>query len=233
MRMMSSRQLARDLRFVAADLGCALVQVGVAGVAVVGSWVARRRQTVVSDRAQAILDAERLAADEQDREVWEPDELWRPDGPSALVWPEVKNAAAETGGLDICARHGSAFPAGSVCRVCDPCPENTLHLDGTVTPLTSAQHPSAGRAGGPEAVSGQPPASGNPNAAGELLDHIESLIYEHEMFPRVESRGVECLGAGCTWVGPHRLAHSAHVAELISAMVAADTRVNNALKGTR
>lgn len=155
---MSSRQLSCDLRVVGVDLGCAAIRVLVWGVAGVGSWLGRHRQDVAADRAQRILDAERLVEHEAERDAWEPDELWRPDGPSALVWPEVRDAAVETGGLDICPTHTTTFPAGGCCRVCFPVGVS-----------------SAGAGGGPEVVSGQPPASGQPTAPDELED--SDLLY--------------------------------------------------------
>lgn len=41
-----------------------------------------RRRCDTEQRADA------LAVAEESRECWEPDELWVPDGPSAMVWPE-------------------------------------------------------------------------------------------------------------------------------------------------
>lgn len=48
----------------------------------VGVLAERRWPAQVFDRAGA------LAAAEESRDSWEPDELWVPDGPSAFVWPE-------------------------------------------------------------------------------------------------------------------------------------------------
>ncbi|SDD60971.1 hypothetical protein SAMN04488581_2657 [Mycolicibacterium neoaurum] len=212
---MSASQLSRDLRVVGVDLGCAALRVLVWGVAGVGSWLGRYRQDVVADRAQRVLDAERLAEAEADRDAWEPDELWRPDGPSALVWPEVRDAAVETGGLDICPTHTTTFPAGGCCRVCFPVGVS-----------------SAGAGGGPEAVSGQPPASGQPTAA-DLLDHATELVDVH--WPDWDSETCEwtCSAPGCVWRGSSARGHAGHVADLILALVAADVRVGDALKGTR
>lgn len=262
-----------------------------------GCWRSERRRDAVAGRAQRFLDAERLAEDEAEIDVWEPcsnqgsldaidalkgamwckqhrttkqfcsershdpdavdglevwgdgctcfitpertwfrygsavepgsqvepnpdckkhfpegpESLWEPDGPSAFIPPEGRDAAAETGGLDICTVHTSAFPAGGRCRACFPVGVS-----------------SAGAGGGPEAVSGQPPASGQPTAT-ELLDHINALVKAHYI-TGIGGYGVVCC---CGHEGALSLDHAAHVADLILALVPADVRVGDALKGTR
>lgn len=47
-----------------------------------------RRPSGAEVRARQVGEADRLSEREAVIDSWEPDELWRPDGPSALVWPE-------------------------------------------------------------------------------------------------------------------------------------------------
>lgn len=292
---MSSRQLSCDLRVVGVDLGCAAIRVLVWGVAGVGSWLGRHRQDVAADRAQRILDAERLAEDEAEIDVWEdgserllqnpetllsllkadesqavpvdladtvkrnvtdlyvqcafpmrPDAIaasdtcqrpatsaveigtawyWRCDQHMGLIRPGVKGVSRID--VEVRADRVPVHPADAKHHG-----GHRLNLDGTVTPLTlSAQHLSAGGAVGPEAVSGQPPASGQPTAK-ELLDHIESLIKAHWLTWDDAPYDSACQADGCSWVGDS-LDHPDHVFALIAALVAADVRVGDALKGTR
>lgn len=178
---MSASQLSRDLRVVGVDLGCAALRVLVWGVAGVGSWLGRYRQDVVADRAQRILDAERLAEAEAERDVWEPHDSL--PGCCTFHEPaefgdgiEARNALAECG-LEMCAEH---LYVNTVDR---PCPE--------CFPVGVS---SAGAGGGPEVVSGQPPASGQPTAT-QLLDHIDELIREHVMTAAKDSSYARMLRA--------------------------------------
>lgn len=228
--------MARDVGFVASDLGCALLQVSVSGLSRVVSWVGVRRQLAAVERWERENRYEAaLRAAEEAVECLEP---CKPSLDSLLraYWdaqtPEVEDQAVN----DLV----RFYPEGEWTERAWTKPfvhpvdarhhgGHQLHLDGTLTPIFSvdsspAQHPSAGRVGdGPEDVSA---SSGQPTA-GELLDHIEALIHEH-VLTREGGWWVCC--RGCDWWGPDSEAHADHVFDAVRSMVAADRRVNNTLK---
>lgn len=195
---MSARQVARDLRYVAADLGWAVVKVSVDGLASgVSWWMARRQPAPLPSGAEALTKAEEAI------EVFEPMGY---EPPQWIEWgnAETRDAAAETGGLDICTDHGTVLMAGLRCPECD-------YECGRPVP-------------GPGVV--PTPTPGQPVFA----DHVKALLDEHiartTMFSPV---GWFCDGDGCDWRGSlHE--HNDHLASLIGELVAAETRIAQKLR---
>ncbi|MCV7434854.1 hypothetical protein [Mycolicibacterium bacteremicum] len=200
---MSARQVARDLRYVAADLCWAVVKVSVDGLASgVSWWMARRQPAPLPSGAEALTKAEALD------EVWEPgcarllrnpetlQRLLQADETQAVeldLTPEQRDAAAECG-VDICCEHWTAFKAGEKCWECEPGP-------GVVTT----------------------PTPGQPTFA----DHVKALLEEHIVVNEMFGIGVLC--TGCDWRGVHS-DRNTHLSELIGELVAAETRIAQKLR---
>lgn len=155
-----------------------------------------RRRCDTEQRADA------LAVAEESRECWEPDELWVPDGPSALIWPE---SVGPKHGLTCRSCEGDIATCG--CWDDDE-PESDPVRSAAVTV----------------------PAADNTTQA-DHLEAAWNYHKGAVGYAAMRAGGVEWFCEGCSWSGPTKQAHARHRFQVLADMKNATTRVQEQLGG--